>query len=97
MRSWAAFSPASVWGIRRQQWESPSVHEGEDVNTPLTIQLAEAAVMSHGSASALISARFFDTVVGCMVALAGGNCLHSPRFREVVGGLIRHFIPKRFT
>ncbi|WP_274381734.1 hypothetical protein [Massilia cavernae] len=26
-----SFQPASVWGIRRQQWESPSVHEGEDV------------------------------------------------------------------
>ncbi|WP_229459318.1 ATP-binding cassette domain-containing protein [Massilia cavernae] len=26
-----SFSPASVWDIRRQQWESHFVHEGEDV------------------------------------------------------------------
>lgn len=65
--------------------------------TPLTILLAEAAVLSHGSASALIAARFIDTLVGCMVGLVGGICLHSQRFREVVGGFIRHFVPKRFT
>lgn len=63
--------------------------------TPLTLLLAEAATMSHGSATALVSARFIDTVLGCAVGLAGGICLHSPRFRSAVGRFIRWFIPRR--
>lgn len=63
--------------------------------TPLTILLAEAATLGHGSPSALIQARFFDTVLGCLVGLAGGICLHSPRFRSVVGGGLRRLIPSR--
>ena len=39
--------------------------------TPLTILLGEAATLGHGSASALIQARFFDTALGCFVGLVG--------------------------
>lgn len=53
--------------------------------TPFTILLVEAATLGHGSPSPLMQARFFDTVLGCLVGLAGGVCLHSPRFRNVVG------------
>ncbi len=63
--------------------------------TPLTILLAEAATLGHGSPTALIQARFFDTVLGCFVGLVGGICLHSPRFRDVVGRQIRRLIPLR--
>jgi hypothetical protein len=60
--------------------------------TPLTILLAEAATLGHGSPTALIQARFFDTVLGCLVGLAGGICLHSPRFRQLVGNPVRRWI-----
>jgi uncharacterized membrane protein YccC len=63
--------------------------------TPMTSLLVEAASLGHGSAGALIQARFFDTVLGCAVGLAGGACLHSPRFREVVGRPMRRLIPAR--
>jgi uncharacterized membrane protein YccC len=62
--------------------------------TPLTILLAEAASLGHGSAASLIGARFFDTVLGCFVGLVGGICLHTPRFRDVVGRQVRRLIPK---
>ncbi|MEW6372683.1 MAG: FUSC family protein [Pseudomonadota bacterium] len=65
--------------------------------TPLTILLAEAAVLGHGSAGALIGARFVDTLLGCLVGLAGGICLHSPRFREALGAPMRRLVPLRFT
>ena len=65
--------------------------------TPLTILLAEAATLGHGSAASLVQARFFDTLLGCFVGLVGGICLHSPRFREVVGRQIRRLIPSRLT
>lgn len=65
--------------------------------TPLTILLAEAAVLGQGSAAALIGARFVDTVLGCLVGLAGGVCLHSPRFRAVVGAPMRRLVPLRFS
>lgn len=61
--------------------------------TPLTILLAEAATLGHASPSALIQARFFDTVLGCVIGLIGGICLHSPRFREAVGGRMRRLVP----
>lgn len=63
--------------------------------TPLTIFLAEAANFDHGSSTALIQARFIDTVLGCLVGLVGGICLHSPRFREVTGRQIRRLVPSR--
>lgn len=63
--------------------------------TPLTILLGEAATLGQGSPSALIQARFFDTVLGCFVGLVGGICLHSPRFRDVVASQMRRLIPSR--
>jgi len=65
--------------------------------TPLTILLADAAVLGHGSPTELIQARFIDTCLGSFVGLLGGICLHNPRFRTVVGGGMRRLIPSRFT
>lgn len=65
--------------------------------TPLTILLVEAATLGQASPAPLIQARFFDTVLGCLVGLAGGICLHSVRFRDVVGGQMRRLIPSRFA
>lgn len=63
--------------------------------TPLTILLAEAATLGHGSPAALVGARFIDTVLGCFVGLIGGICLHSPRFRAVATRGIRRLLPSR--
>lgn len=63
--------------------------------TPLTILLAEASTLGQGSAAELIQARFFDTLLGCLVGLLGGVCLHSPRFRAAVGGPMRRLVPSR--
>lgn len=65
--------------------------------TPLTILLAEASTLGHGAPSALIQARFMDTVLGCLVGLVGGVCLHSPRFRDVAGRQLRRLIPSRLA
>lgn len=61
--------------------------------TPLTIFLAEATQLGHGSPNAMLEARLLDTVLGSLVGLAGGICLHSPRFREVLGRQIRRLVP----
>ena len=61
--------------------------------TPLTIFLAEAAVTDRGAAGALMQARLFDTIVGCVVGLIGGVCLHSPGFRRVLGKPLRRLLP----
>lgn len=63
--------------------------------TPLTILLAEAASLGQGSPDALLLARLFDTVLGAMVGLIGGACLHSPSFRRVVGDLLKRLAPSR--
>ncbi len=63
--------------------------------TPMTILLADAATLEHGSAATIIQARFFDTLLGCLVGLLGGICLHTPRFRSVVGGQLRRLMPTR--
>lgn len=66
--------------------------------TPLTLLLAEAGTLGHGvSITGLIEARFIDTVLGGMVGLAGGACLHSTAFRRGGGGLLRRLIPARFA
>ena len=63
--------------------------------TPLTILLAEAATLGAAPLAELIQSRFIDTLLGCVVGLVGGICLHSPRFREVVGGPMRKLVPRR--
>lgn len=64
--------------------------------TPLTLLLAEATTLGQAPSDALIQARFFDTVLGSLVGLAGGVCLHSPRFRQVAGRALRKLVPTRF-
>jgi hypothetical protein len=51
--------------------------------TPLTLLLAEAATMGQSPPMALMQARLVDTVLGCLVGLAGGACLHSQSLRAV--------------
>lgn len=63
--------------------------------TPLTILLAEAAQFGLGAPDALLRARLFDTVLGSAVGLVGGVCLHSPRFRQLLGARIRRLSPTR--
>ena len=61
--------------------------------TPLTILLADAAVLGNASPAPLIAARLVDTVLGCAMGLAGGFCLHSPGVRGVLGRFLRRFVP----
>jgi uncharacterized membrane protein YccC len=61
--------------------------------TPLTILLAEAAHFGAAVPQAIMQARLVDTVIGALVGLAGGICLHSPRFRAVVGAGLRRLLP----
>lgn len=63
--------------------------------TPLTLLLAEAGTLGQGVPAHLIEARFYDTVLGCAVGLVGGVCLHSPRFRAVLGQQMRRLMPQR--
>lgn len=57
--------------------------------TPLTILLAEAATLGAQAPAALIGARFVDTVLGSLVGLAGGICLHSVRLRAAARAALR--------
>lgn len=63
--------------------------------TPLTIFLAEAARLGQGSPQAMLQARLFDIVLGSVVGLLGGICLHSPRVRDILGRQIRRLLPAR--
>lgn len=59
--------------------------------TPLGILLAEAANLGATPAAALITARFYDTLLGAFVGFLGGVCIHSPRFRQMAGRPLRRF------
>jgi uncharacterized membrane protein YccC len=61
--------------------------------TPLTILLAEAGQTSRMAPQHLMQARLVDTMVGAVLGLAGAACLHSPRFRAVVGAGLRRLLP----
>ena len=63
--------------------------------TPLTIFLAEATQLGHGSPTAMLQARLLDTVLGSAVGLMGGVCLNSLRFRSLLGRPIRRLFPAR--
>ena len=64
--------------------------------TPLTILLADAAALGAVDPVELLRARFLDTCLGCLIGLAGGLCLHTPRFRTAAEGALRTLIPRRF-
>lgn len=49
--------------------------------TPVAILLAEASTVGLPGNSGLIVARFADTVVGALIGLAGGACLHNSALR----------------
>lgn len=62
--------------------------------TPLTILLAEAAHMPMlADPQAMMQARLVDTVVGAVVGLVGGACLHAPSFRAAVRAGLRKVLP----
>lgn len=61
--------------------------------TPLTILLAEAAYLGQGSSAVMLQARLWDTVLGSVVGLLGGGCLHSPRLRASLGPWLRKWAP----
>ena len=63
--------------------------------TPLSILLAEAARLGTTAPHALMQARLIDTVLGCVVGLAGGACLHSAAVRGRVTALLRRMVPQR--
>lgn len=63
--------------------------------TLLTIFLAEAAYFGLNSPNALILARFYDTILGCVVGMAGAICLHNERFRDALSRPLKRFVPAR--
>ena len=72
----------------------PIVEVGDEPDAIVRAQ-AEAATLGHAPIADLIQSRFIDTLLGCVVGLVGGVCLHSARFRDVVGGPLRRLIPRR--
>ncbi|MCB5423855.1 FUSC family protein [Altererythrobacter sp. CC-YST694] len=63
--------------------------------TPLAILLAEASTLGQTSATPLIIARLADTVLGAMLGVAGGVCLHNERFCRWLARLIAKLAPRR--
>lgn len=61
--------------------------------TPMAILLAEAAHLGQGTASALIEARFYDTLAGGLLGLLGGLSLHWPPLRQGLSRLVRQLLP----
>jgi uncharacterized membrane protein YccC len=63
--------------------------------TPLTLLLADATQLGTHSPQALMQSRLVDTVLGCVVGLAGGICLHNPALRGWVATALRRLLPQR--
>jgi len=63
--------------------------------TPLTLLLAEAAAFGQQPTAVVLRARFVDIVLGSVIGLIGGACIHSARFRAAVAPLLRRLIPRR--
>lgn len=60
--------------------------------TPLAILLAEAGASMLIPANEIIAARFYDTLLGCLMGLLGGIGLHSVTLRR----LVRRLVPDRW-
>ncbi len=64
--------------------------------TPLTIFLAEANRFGLDDPFVVIRSRVTDTLLGSVIGVVCGLCLHSEKFRTVVGHQMRKLIPVRF-
>ena len=106
MLAWALLAPAHTpWSLAFTMMGLAFIIESLVVRhygvaavfiTPMTLMLAEAAQLGHGlNVPALMQARFIDTVLGCLLGLLGGLCLHWPRFRAATGRGLRCFVPGR--
>jgi len=62
---------------------------------PLTILLAEASNLGQVSSTALIGARLADTVIGALLGLAGGVCIHNSALRQSLRRWLRAPGPNR--
>lgn len=63
--------------------------------TPMTLLLADASLLGHGSAGSLLQARLLDTVAGSFAGLLGGVVLHTQRLHDAVGKALRRLTPPR--
>lgn len=63
--------------------------------TPLAIALAEATLAGGGDATPLIVARFYDTVLGAVLGLMGGLCIHRPAIRQRIQRVLAVLAPKK--
>jgi uncharacterized membrane protein YccC len=102
--AWACLQPAvGPWGIALLVMgltflvETLVVrHYGSAVVfiTPLTLLLADAADLGSASPAALMQARLLDTVLGAVIGLLGGFCLHHARIRAPIAAALRRSVPR---
>lgn len=65
--------------------------------TPLTLLLAESGALGTGEGgSAIVLARFYDTLLGCAIGLLGGICIYNQRCRRFLKPRLRRLLPARF-
>ncbi len=62
--------------------------------TPMTLLIAENGQIIETDHMQIILARFWDTLIGCLVGLVGGFVIHSPRLRPKLSA-IDHSIRRR--
>ena len=63
--------------------------------TPLAIALAEATHAGSVDATPLLIARFADTVLGSLMGVLGGICIHRPSIRSRILVVLERLIPRR--
>lgn len=100
-----AFSPVELLELPLSPWSLPLMimvltfivetlvvrHYGLAVIfvTPMTLLLADASLLGHGSTGSLLQARLLDTVAGSFAGLLGGVVLHTQRLHDAVGQALR--------
>ncbi|MDO5686996.1 MAG: FUSC family protein [Neisseria sp.] len=60
--------------------------------TPLTIFLAEAGSL-HAAGNEMVAARFYDTVLGCVIGVIGGLVIHRASLRRPIARFLRQIVP----
>jgi hypothetical protein len=64
--------------------------------TPLSIFLVEAAQV-HPDPGPLMQARFFDTLLGCVIGMLGGAVIHHAGSRLAILRMLEWFMPVRWV
>lgn len=91
LNNWGIAISITVFSFLTEYFAFRNYAFGAIFLTPMTIFMAEISGTVSGSDSVIIITRLQDIILGSVIGLVGGVCLHTPKFRNKISKILRSF------